>query len=100
MCRLNSTKKLSKQLKPTISPELRTINLVSLVNRDIFSAKVTMLAEDLQAAEISFKHLREHGGVYKAQLKSNYKIQQLQDCANKIARTMKVLNEVRPFLNH
>jgi hypothetical protein len=66
-----------------------------------------LLAENLQFADISFKHLRANGGVYRkkwskfcknyqvlgAQLKNQYKIQQLQDCANKIARTMRALNE-------
>lgn len=95
MSQLNSVKKLSKHIKfPISSPELRTINLVSLVNPDVFSAKVTLLAENLQFAEISFKHIRANGGVYRAQLKNQYKIQQLQDCANKIARTMRILNEV------
>jgi hypothetical protein len=66
MCQLNSVKKLSKSAKlPIVAPELRTINLVSLVNPDVFSAKVTLLAENLQFADISFKHLRANGGVYR-----------------------------------
>lgn len=93
--RLNSSKKVSKHPKvPVAAVELRTVNLMSPINRDIFSAKVVILAEDLQSAEVSFKHIREQGGVYRGQLKSPYKIQQLQDCANKIARTMKCLTEV------
>ncbi|KAI6176983.1 Rogdi-like family protein [Aphelenchoides bicaudatus] len=96
MCRLNNVKKLPKALKlPIVAPELRTINLVSLVNPDVFSAKVTLMAENLQHAEISFKHIRANNGVYKAHLKSQYKIQQLQDCTNKIARTLRILNEGR-----
>lgn len=86
MCRLNSTKKLTKPLKPTVAPELKTVNLVSLVNREIFSAKVTLLAEDLQAAEISFKHIREHGGKYRG-LKIIFILQKILIIFNKTQLT-------------
>ncbi|KAI6215083.1 hypothetical protein M3Y94_00343300 [Aphelenchoides besseyi] len=96
VCRLNITKKLTRLPKLTVKgPESRTVSLVSHVNRDSLSGKITLFAEDLQSAEVSFKHLRINGGVYRAQIKSPYKIQQLQDCGNKVVRAMKALYEGR-----
>ncbi|CAD5215172.1 unnamed protein product [Bursaphelenchus okinawaensis] len=95
-CRLNAVKKLNRvpPLKQC-EPEPKTVNLVAHPNREALSGRVTLIADTLTFAEISMKHIRANGGVYKAKCVNQFKISQLQACSALVVRTMGTLQKGR-----
>ncbi|CAD5220789.1 unnamed protein product [Bursaphelenchus xylophilus] len=82
-CRLNAVKKLNRvpPLRQS-EPEPKTANLVAHANRDALS-------------EVSMKHIRANGGVYKSRCVNHFKIPQLQACSALVVRTMGTLQKGR-----
>lgn len=98
-CRFNATRKLSR-IPPLrqIEPESKTVNLISHLSREAISGKATLTADTLTAAEVSMKHLRANGGVYKGKCVNPFKVPQLQACSTLIIRALSALYKVSPFM--
>lgn len=94
-CRLNAVKKLGR-VPPLrqLDPEPRTVSLLSHASRDAISGRATLQADVLLLAEVSMRHLRAPGGVYKGKCANPFKVPQLQGCGTLVVRALNTLSDV------
>uniref|UniRef100_A0A7E4W1E3 Protein rogdi homolog n=1 Tax=Panagrellus redivivus TaxID=6233 RepID=A0A7E4W1E3_PANRE len=78
---------------PQPSQEAEKYTLVSRSHQDVLKATVTLLNENIIQAEITLKHLKMAGGVFRSTAIPNvqWKVQQLQDTGNQCARALQLV---------
>uniref|UniRef100_A0AC35GJY1 Protein rogdi n=1 Tax=Panagrolaimus sp. PS1159 TaxID=55785 RepID=A0AC35GJY1_9BILA len=78
---------------PPHSSQTEKFVLISRVNQDALKATVTLLDENIVQSEISLKHAKVPGGIFRSVANPNvqWKIQQLQDTGNQCARALQII---------
>lgn len=85
---------------PNIQPNTEKHNLIPKNVNDNIKASVTLLDDNVIQAEVSIKHNKVAGGVYRgiAQPEVQWKLQQLQDLGNHIARATSKMCDLKALL--
>ena len=81
---------------PPHSSQTEKYVLISKTNQDALKATVTLLDENIVQSEISLKHSKVPGGIFRSVANPNvqWKIQQLQDTGNQCARALQIIIKV------
>uniref|UniRef100_A0AC34GVQ3 Protein rogdi n=1 Tax=Panagrolaimus sp. ES5 TaxID=591445 RepID=A0AC34GVQ3_9BILA len=92
--RLNVSSKVENYgIQHPHSSQTEKFVLTARVNQDALKATVTLLDENIVQSEISLKHAKVPGGIFRSVANPNvqWKIQQLQDTGNQCARALQII---------
>lgn len=86
----------NNEIQQTKTSQSEKYNLISKNNQEILKASVVLLDDNIVQSEITLKHPKVPGGIFRSAANPHvqWKIQQLQDTGNQCARALQIVLKV------